>query len=48
MLAQVAVNRQLVIVTERYRFRNDGKSAVDSILLCSPEEYGASQAYKEV
>lgn len=45
---QVAVNHQLVVVTETYKFLNDGKSAADSLLLCSTTECAEAQAYQEV
>lgn len=45
---QVAVNHQLVVVTETYKFHNDGKSAADALLLCSTRDYAEAQAYQEV
>ncbi|KAL0033974.1 hypothetical protein WJX79_000313 [Trebouxia sp. C0005] len=45
---EVAISHQLVVVTESYVFHNDGKSGVQSLLLCSPAEYAAAQAHQEV
>lgn len=45
---QVAVNHQLVVVTESYKFKNDGKASADSLLLCSTTEFATAQAHQEV
>ena len=45
---QVVVNHQIVIVTESYHFRNDGQTSVDSVALCSTQEYAATRAHEEV
>ena len=45
---QVTVSHQLVILTESYKFRNDGKTAANSLLLCCTQEFAAAQAYQEV
>lgn len=47
-VVQVAVNHQLVVVTETYKFHNDAKSAADALLLCCTRDYAETQAYQEV
>lgn len=36
------------MVTDSYKFHNDGKSAADTLFFCSTREYAQSQAYQEV
>lgn len=45
---QAAVTHQLITVTDTYNFHNDAKSSADALLLCSTNEYAATQAFQEV
>ncbi|KAL3143549.1 hypothetical protein ABBQ38_002348 [Trebouxia sp. C0009 RCD-2024] len=45
---EAAVTHQLITVTDTYNFHNDAKSSADALLLCSTNEYAATQAFQEI